>query len=462
MNAIHTLPRLIPSFGFRSAIQRLALASICLALAACGGGASPPVLAESAPVVVTQPADQSTVVGNAATFSVTATGTPTPTVQWQQSTDAGVTWVNITAATSTSYTTPATVLADSGKRLRAVFTNALGSVNSNGAVLTVTAAVAGTAVLAPGTEPFGVAVDAAGNLYLANFNHTISKITPAGVLTTVAGVAGGVGTADGTGSAARFNFPLGIAVDTAGNLYVADSTNHTIRKITPAGVVSTLAGLAGSSGSVDDAGSAARFFQPIGIAVTVAGTVYVSDASNKTIRQITSNGIVTTLAGLPLSGGSVDGTGSTARFGRPVGIAVSAATGNLYVGDQGNDTVRAITPGGMVSTLAGLAGNPGIADGSSAARFNNPWGAAVDAAGNVYVADRLSHTIRKITPAGVVSTLAGLAGSFGSANGTGSAARFQNPRSLAVDAAGNIYVADPGNNAIRKITPAGVVTAYTQ
>ena len=461
MNTIHTLPRLIPSFGFRSAIQRLALASICLALAACGGGASPPVLAESAPVVVTQPADQSTVVGNAATFSVTASGTPTPTVQWQQSTDAGVSWVNITAATSTSYTTPATVLADSGKRLRAVFTNALGSVNSNGAVLTVTAAVAGTAVLAPGTEPFGVAVDAAGNLYLANFNQTISKITPAGVLTTVAGVAGSVGTADGTGSAARFNSPLGIAVDTAGNLYVADSTNHTIRKITPAGVVSTLAGLAGSAGSANGAGSAARFSQPIGIAVTVAGTIYVGDASNRTIRSITSTGVVSTLAGLAGIGGSTDGSGSAARFGRPVGVAVDAA-GTLYVSDQTNDTVRAITPGGMVSTLAGLAGNPGIADGSSAARFNNPWGAAVDAAGNVYVADRLSHTIRKITPAGVVSTLAGLAGSFGSANGTGSEARFQNPRSLAVDAAGNIYVADSGNNAIRKITPAGVVTAYTQ
>ena len=461
MNAIHTLPRLIPSFGFRSAIQRLALASICLALAACGGGASPPVLAESAPVVVTQPADQSTVVGNAATFSVTASGTPTPTVQWQQSTDAGVSWVNITAATSTSYTTPATVLADSGKRLRAVFTNALGSVNSNGAVLTVTAAVAGTAVLAPGTEPFGVAVDAAGNLYLANFNQTISKITPAGVLTTVAGVAGSVGTADGTGSAARFNSPLGIAVDTAGNLYVADSTNHTIRKITPAGVVSTLAGLAGSAGSANGAGSAARFSQPIGIAVTVAGTIYVGDASNRTIRSITSTGVVSTLAGLAGIGGSTDGSGSAARFGRPVGVAVDAA-GTLYVSDQTNDTVRAITPGGMVSTLAGLAGNPGIADGSSAARFNDPWGAAVDAAGNVYVADRLSHTIRKITPAAVVSTLAGLAGSFGSANGTGSEARFQNPRSLAVDAAGNIYVADSGNNAIRKITPAGVVTAYTQ
>ena len=462
MNAIHTLPRLMPSFGFRSAIQRLALASICLALAACGGGASPPVPTESAPVVVTQPADQSTVVGNAATFSVTATGTPTPTVQWQQSTDAGVTWADITAATSTSYTTPATVLADSGKRLRAVFTNALGSVNSNGAVLTVTATVAGTAVLAPGTEPYGVAVDAAGNVYLATFNHTISKITPAGVLTTVAGVAGSVGSADGTGSAARFNFPLGIAVDTAGNLYVADSTNHTIRKITPAGAVSTLAGLAGSAGSANGAGNVARFSQPIGIAVTVAGTVYVSDASNRTIRSITSTGVVSTLAGSAGIGGNADGSGSTARFGRPVGVAVDAA-GTLYVGDQTNDAVRVITPAGAVSTLTGLSGSPGSVDGPvGVARFDGPWGVAVDAAGNVYVADGLNHTIRKITPAGVVSTLAGLAGSPGSANGTGSAARFQNPRSLAVDAAGNIYVADSVNNAIRKITPAGVVTAFTQ
>jgi sugar lactone lactonase YvrE len=317
----------------------------------------------------------------------------------------------------------------------------------------------GTGSAARFYNPLGVAVDSAGNLYVADSgNCTIRKVTPAGVVTTLAGLAGSYGSADGTGSAARFNFPSGVAVDSAGNVYVADEFNDTIRKVTPAGVVTTLAGLAGNSGSADGTGSAAQFFQPVGVAVDSAGNVYVADGANNTIRKITSAGVVTTLAGQAGSFGSADGTGTAAQFYNPSGVAVDGA-GNVYVADYANHTIRKITSAGVVTTLAGLAGSPGNADGTgSAARFNIPSGVAVDSAGNLYVAEFGNSTIRKVTPAGVVTTVAGLAGSLGSADGTGSAARFYNPSGVAVDTNGSVYVADYGNHTIRKITSAGVVT----
>jgi hypothetical protein len=316
----------------------------------------------------------------------------------------------------------------------------------------------GTGSAARFYNPNGVAVDTAGNVLVADTNNeTIRKVTPAGVVTTLAGLAAW-GSADGTGSAARFQGPEGVAVDTAGSVYVADYSNSTIRKITPTGVVTTMAGLARNPGSDDGTGSAAKFCLPEGVAVDSLGNVYVADTYNYTIRKITPAGLVTTLAGLPGSYGSADGTGSTARFYNPASVAVDS-TGNVYVADEENSTIRKITPAGVVTTLAGLAGSSGSADGTgSAARFFGPYGVAVDAAGCVYVADRYNNTIRKITLTGVVTTLAGSATIQGSADGTGSAARFSGPTGVAVDAAGNVYVTDSRNCTIRKITPAGVVT----
>jgi len=316
----------------------------------------------------------------------------------------------------------------------------------------------GTGSAARFAGPFGVATDSAGNLYVADSaNHTIRKITPAGVVTTLAGLAGVNGSADGMGSAARFNYPHGVATDSAGNVYVADYGNHTIRKITPAGVVTTLAGLAGSGGSTDGTGSAAQFDYPSGVATDTASNIYVADTYNSTIRKITPAGVVTTLAGLAGGFGSDNGTGSTARFAYPFGVATDAS-GNVYVA-EGVNTIRKITPAGVVTTLAGLAASNGSNDGTgSAARFNNPEALATDSAGNVYVADTYNNTIRKITPAGVVTTLAGLAGSHGNADGTGSAAQFTHPFGVATDSSGNVYVADTENDMIRKITPASGVT----
>lgn len=298
----------------------------------------------------------------------------------------------------------------------------------------------GTGAAASFDWPGGVAVDAAGNVYVADsYNNLIRKITPAGVVSTFAG-SGQAGSTNGTGTAASFSSPWGIAIDTAGNLYVADYGGNKIRKITSAGVVSTLAGT-GSSGQTDGAGTTATFSSPAGVAVDATGNVYVADSLNSRIRKITSAGVVSTLGG-------------TTTFSVPYGVAVDTA-GNVYVADTGNCDIRKITPTGVVSTLAGT-GVWGYVDGiGTAAQFNQPWGVEVDTAGNVYVADTSNGRIRKITPLGVVSTLAGSTGTGSSAtiDGPALSATFARPSDIAVDTAGNLYVADRDNNVIRKITP---------
>ena len=316
----------------------------------------------------------------------------------------------------------------------------------------------GTGTAASFAYPTGIATDSTGNIYVADAsNHTIRKITPAGVVTTVAGVAGVPGHADGVGTAASFNYPGGVATDSMGNIYVADTSNHTIRKITPARVVTTLAGTATVAGFADGVGTAASFNYPYGVATDSAGDVYVADTLNNAIRKITPAGVVTTLAGTGTAG-HADGTGAAASFNRPNGVATDGA-GNIYVADTNNSIIRNITPTGVVTTLAGTAGVIGHADSvGTGASFAYPTGIATDSVGNIYVADSNNQTIRKITPTGLVTTLAGTAGVTGGTDGTGAAASFAYPGGVATDSAGNIYVADTSNSTIRKITPAGVVT----
>jgi serine/threonine protein kinase/sugar lactone lactonase YvrE len=312
-----------------------------------------------------------------------------------------------------------------------------------------------TANADPFQVPWGVAVDSAGNVYAVDSEAgTISKINPAGQLTILAGRPGVRGPGNGLGANARFIIPRGVALDKAGNLYVTDA--YTIRKVTPAGEVTTLAGKPGYPATTDGLGGEARFSWPSAVAVDSAGNIWVAD--RYATRKITPAGQVTTLAGSANHAGSIDGAGPNARFSdNEKGIAVDGG-GNIYVADTLNHMIRKVSPAGVVTRLAGSM-LQGSADGSgSDASFASPCGLAVDAQGVLYVTDAASHTIRKITSAGVVTTLAGSAGSAGSTDGPCSRALFNQPRGIAVDSAGNIIVADAGNRTIRKITPAGIVT----
>ena len=294
-----------------------------------------------------------------------------------------------------------------------------------------------------GVSANGVAIDSSGLIYIADTGtHTIKKINSSGVAIIIAGSAGANGGADGAGANARFNNPTGIAVDSAGILYVVDQGNHCIRKITPDGMVTTLAGLIGLSGSTDGTGTAARFNNPTGIAIDASGYLYVTDTNNHTIRKISQLGAVTTLAGKAGISGYLDGAGDKASFLWPKGIAVSLS-GEIYCTDQNSD-IRKITQGGVVTTYAGSL-TWGCIDGNGVdSAFMYPQGIAADGAGNLFVADTSSSTIRKINSTGSVTTIGGTPFKSGYSDGTGADALFNNPVGIAASTNGQIYIMNSG------------------
>jgi hypothetical protein len=316
--------------------------------------------------------------------------------------------------------------------------------------------VDGTGVSARFAKPSGVAVDGAGNVYVADTNNAvIRKIDSAGVVTTFAGLprsqqpnGGTLAPVDGTGSAALFVGPVALAIDGSGNLFVIDADY--VRKVTSAGVVTTIAGSLGAVlGTSDGPAADANFDDPLGIAVDASGNVYIADTKSAIIRKLSTAGEVTTLAGTYRAFGSADGTAGAANFSSPTGVAVDAS-GNVYVSDSGNFEVRKITSGGVVTTLAGKAGNFGSADGTgSAAQFFGINGITVDASGDIFVTGA-DNTVRKITSAGVVTTLAGTTNVPGTSNGTGAAALFKGPTGIAVAANGDMLVVDTLNSTVRK------------
>ena len=391
------------------------------------------------PVIVLQPQSKAIALGYDVTFmagiSNRAPNLPYPTVQWFKNGQLipGATNANLTEDQNNAYYnfTITNVQSTDAGTYAAALTNAIGPGFSSNAVLTI-------------TQPY--------------------------TFLTMAGKAGFSGTNDGTGPAAEFYLTKHVAVDAGGNLYVTDHSNETVRVITPAGVVSTLAGERGVVGTNDGVGAQAQFNGPHGIAVDGAGNIFVTDIYNDTIREISPGGLVTTIAGLAKVSGwhdGVGGVGGVARFADPWGVAVDGAD-NLYVSDTGNMVIRKITPVGtnwVVSTIAGFPDFPGNSDGTnSGARFNAPDGLVVDGAGELFVADEgpQAESIRKITPVGtnwVVTTIAGHGEGY--QDGIGTNAMFQGPTDVARDTNGNLYVTDIGNQVIREIVPVGTNWSVT-
>jgi sugar lactone lactonase YvrE len=309
----------------------------------------------------------------------------------------------------------------------------------------------GTGTNAAFSDPAAIVVDAKGDFFVADSqNHAIRKVTTNGVVTTFAGKPGTAGTANGKGAGAEFNAPSGLAFDQVGNLFVSDTGNNTLRKITSAGAVTTFAGVAGSGGFLDGAAGGALFSSPLGVAVWTNGDVFVADSGNHCIRKI-SSGAVSTFAGSPQVWGSADGTGTNAQFNSPCGLAFDAR-GNLFVCDANNDTIRKITPDGVVTTFAGVAGADGSADGDlNSARFRSPAELAFDQKGNLFVADSFNQTIREISTNGSVRTVSGAAGAAGADDGTNGGAKFYNPYGVVVAADGSLVVADAYNELVRVV-----------
>lgn len=413
----------------------------------------------TAPSITLQPASQTVTVGGSVTLTVGASGNPAPTYQWSKG------GVAIGGASGAAYTIAAATLGDAGN-YTVLVSNSAGNVTSAGALLTVASAPPPPPPPPPATTffsfPAGITFVGPDGLFVTDTSgDTVQKVTTAGDVTLLAGTSGNAGASNGTGAAALFNQPGGLAATGAGVIFVADTANALIRRIGTDGSVTTFAGSSASRGNTDGTGTAATFSAPLGLAIDSAGNLYVADAMNHTLRKITSSGVVSTLAGAAGVPGFADGTGPGALFNYPAGVAVDAA-GNVFVADRSNNLIRKVTPAGVVTTLAGLQGVSGANDGTgSLALFNLPDGLVLDGAGNLYVADTGNSTIRKVTPAGVVSTLAGLPTIGGNQDGTGSGAMFNQPRALTIDGAGNLFVADTGNAAIRKVTPAAVVTTLT-
>lgn len=414
----------------------------------------------AAPVIYTQPQSQTVIAGQSVVFQVQGAGIPTPSYRWQRKVNGSTTWTNIsdTATYSGSATSVLTVNATvanmDSDQFCCVLPNASGSLTSAPPAslsaipigVSTLAGLAGAFGWADGTgstarfRPSGVAVDGFGNVYVADRNNqVIRKVTAGGVTTTIAGKPQTMATGDGTNSAAGFTSPTGICLDNVGNLYVADSGNNLIRKITPLGtnwVVTTIAGQTRVGGTNDGPGSSALFFSPVGICMDPATNLFVAESYYGSIRRLMQSGtnwVVSTLA-----------TG----LAYPQSIC-SDKWGNIYFANTGANLIQTVSPTGQLSVLAGNAGYSAVDGTGTNASFGVVYGITADLLGNLYVTD--GGYIRQIAPGAVVTTIAGGGSGAGGSDGPLTNATFGAPWGIGTDPSGNLYVADGGSYDIRKI-----------
>lgn len=301
-------------------------------------------------------------------------------------------------------------------------------------------------------DPAGITLDAQGNLYVADSrNHVIRKVTPDGITQLLAGTPGQPGFANGIGGLARLDTPFGIAVTPSGEVVVSDTGNHVLRHITPSGLVTTLAGQPGVDGHTNGPAALAAFSSPLGLCFDPAGNLWVADSGNHVLRKLTPDLQVVTVAGTPGAWGHRDGPAQEAQLNGPIDVAVRP-NGEILVSDGLNHVLRKVTPSGEVDTLAGQPSIAGWADGpGSQSLFWNPAGLFLGDRGDLYVADSLNHAIRKVTPQGWVSTISGVPGNYGNSDGANGSGRFFNPYDLAPDANGYLLVSDSYNQSLRQL-----------
>jgi sugar lactone lactonase YvrE len=313
----------------------------------------------------------------------------------------------------------------------------------------------GQATAAEIHNPDFMAIDAVGNVYVTDYyNYVIRKITPAGIISTFAGTGSpGFSGDGGQATAASFDDPLGIAIDAAGNIYMSDELNNRIRKINSSGVITTIGGN-GTAGFSGDGGQAtnAELSWPAGLAFDASGNLYIGDYANSAIRKITPAGIITTVAGNGVRGFSGDGGQATAAEMNLIHGLVTDAAGNIYFDDFNNNRVRKVTPAGIITTIVGngVGGFSGDGGPATAAELNTATGIDIDAAGNLYIADYSNSAIRMVNTSGIISTIAGnnIAGYSGD-GGPATAAELNYAYATILDHSGNIYISDAGNMRLR-------------
>ncbi len=315
----------------------------------------------------------------------------------------------------------------------------------------------GVATSAQLNSPYGVAVDAWGNLFIADSeNQRVRKVTASRVITTVAGT--GVAGYNGDGGAAtsaQLNYPYGVAVDPSGNLFIADFNNQRIRKVAASGVITTVAGT-GVAGYNGDGGVAtsAQLNYPFSVVVDSSGNLFIDDYGNQRIRKVATSGIITTVAGTGVAGYNGDGgVATSAQLNDPWGVTVDSS-GNLFIADYGNQRIRKVATSGIITTVAGtgVAGYNGDGADATSAQLNNPDGVAVDASGNLFIADSTNQRIRKVDISGGITTVAGTGvEGYNGDNIAATSAHLRAPRGVAVDTSGNLFIGDAGNARIRKV-----------
>src|ERR1039457_3767034 len=379
-------------------------------------------------------------------------------------------------ATGASLAYPAGLAFDSAGNLYIAdtYNSNVRKVDTNGIITTVAgdggaggfAGDGGPATKALLQSPAGIAVDKSGNLYIADrLNQRIRMVTAStGIITTIAGSNNTGWHGDGGPAVdATFTYPTSIAVDSSGNIFVADTNNVAVRRISAGGIITTVAGN-GQWGYTGDGGQAtkAQLAGPQGVTVDASGNLYIADTMNERIRRVDPSGIITTIAGSGTAGFGGDGTAAVgAMFSTPVTVAVDAS-GAVYVADLDNNRIRRFAIGGSVSTFAGTTSSIGDGGPSTQARLNGAWGVAVDSAGNQFIGDRLDNRVRRVPPSGTITNVAGTGQTgYSGDNGPGASAVLATPNGVAVDSAGNVYIADAGNNRIRRVdAPTGEIATF--